>query len=83
MVHPTFKSKYLYTTNMPTHLISPPAVQRVVPVSRIVSPMSHVSVSGVHTSPHPVLGLPKPPAAKPAAASPVSTPVHLVSKVDN
>ena len=68
---------------MPTYLVSPPSVQRVVPVSRVVSPLSHVSVSAVHTSPHPVLGLPKPPAAKPAASSPVSAPVHLVSKVDN
>lgn len=45
---------------MPTHLITPPSVPRVVPVSRVVSPLSYVSVSAVHTSPHPVLGLPKP-----------------------
>lgn len=48
---------------MPTHLVSAPGAPRVVPVSRIISPMSHVSVSAVHTSPHPVLGLPKPPAS--------------------
>ena len=48
---------------MPTHLVTPPSVPRVVPVSHIISPLSHMSVSAVHTSPHPVLGLPKPPVA--------------------
>ena len=57
-----FKSKYFYITNMPTHLVTPPSVPRVVPVSHIVSPLSYVSVSAVHSSPHPVLGLIKPPA---------------------
>ena len=47
---------------MPTYLVSAPSVPRVVPVSHIVSPLSHVSVSAVHSSPHPVVGLPKPPA---------------------
>ena len=65
---------------MPSHLVSPPAVQRVVPVSKPVgSALAHVSVSAVHgmSGKAPVV------ASKPvlaAAQAPVSAPAHVVSK---
>ena len=65
---------------MPSHLVSPPAVQRVVPLSKPVgSPLAHVSVSAVHgmSAKAPVVET-KPVLA--ATKAPVSAPTHMVSQ---
>ena len=62
---------------MPSHLISPPAVQRVVPLSKpLGSSLSHVSVSATHgTSTKPIAQ-----ASKPVLSASIPAPDHLVSK---
>jgi hypothetical protein len=65
---------------MPSHLISPPAVQRVAPVSRPLGhALTHVSVAAVHgNTTKAVVQASKPALA--AAQAPVSAPEHLVSQ---
>ena len=65
---------------MPSHLISPPAAQRVSPLSKpLGSPLSHVSVAAVHgNTTKPIAQASKPALAASKAA--VSVPEHLVSK---
>jgi len=65
---------------MPSHMISPPAVQRVVPLSRPVGhALSHVSVSAVHgNTAKPAVQASKPVLA--AAKAAVPAPEHMVSQ---
>jgi hypothetical protein len=67
---------------MPSHIISPPAVQRVVPLSKpLGSSLSYVSVSATHgISTKPIAQVSKPVLS--ASKTAVPAPEHLVSKAN-
>ena len=65
---------------MPSHLISPPAVQRVAPIPKpLGSPLSHVSVAPQHVVVARSLSSPEKPVLS-AAKTSVPAPAHMVSQ---